>query len=129
MDLHSYFKSPSSSHQICSTSIDSSSSSSSSSSETESDESTERSRPKRHCTSTSKVQVKSSIVRQYNKKLEEIFFGCSMMKTAKGCFVRSTKKAGKSLQRTGGTWVTKPFTNWKKALEKMKVHSQSDIHV
>ena len=33
------------------------------------------------------------------------------------------------MQRTGGTWVTKPFTNWKKALEKMKAHSQSDIHV
>ena len=25
--------------------------------------------------------------------------------------------------------VTKPFTNWKGALEKMKAHSQSDIHV
>ena len=37
MDLHSYFKSVSSSHQSCSTSIDSSSSSS----ETESDKSTE----------------------------------------------------------------------------------------
>ena len=55
MDLHSYFKSTSSSCQSCSTSIDSSSSSSSSSSsETESDKSTERSPPKRHCTSTSK---------------------------------------------------------------------------
>ena len=53
-----------------------------------------------------------------------------MMKTAKACFVRSAKKAEKSLQRTGGTWVTKPYTNWKKALEKiMKAHSRSDIHV
>ena len=33
------------------------------------------------------------------------------------------------MQRTGGTCVTKPFTNWKKALEKIKAHSQSDIHV
>ena len=70
MDLHSYFKSASSSHQSCSTSIDSISSSSSSS-ETESDKSTEHSPPKRHCTSTSKAPVKSSIVRQYNKKWEE----------------------------------------------------------
>ena len=46
-----------------------------------------------------------------------------------GVFCKECKKAGKSLQRTGGTWVTKPFTNWKKALEKMKAHSQSDIHV
>ena len=44
-------------------------------------------------------------------------------------FCKECKKAGESLQRTGGTWVTKPFTNWKKASEKMKAHSQSDIHV
>ena len=31
------------------------------------------------------------------------------------------------MQRTGGTWITRPFTNWKKALGKMK--AQSDIHV
>ena len=42
-------------------------------------------------------------------------------------FCKECKKAEKSLQRTGGTWVTKPFTNWKKASEKMKAHSQSDI--
>ena len=54
MDLQSYFKSASSSHQSCRTSIDSSSSSSSSSSsETESDKSTETRPPKRHCTSIS----------------------------------------------------------------------------
>ena len=46
-----------------------------------------------------------------------------------GVFCKECNKAGKSLQRTGGTWVTKPFTNWKKALEKIKAHSQSDIHV
>ena len=66
MDLRSYFKSASSSHQSCSTSIDSSSSS-----ETESDKGTEHSPPKRHCTSTSKAPVKSSVVRHYNKKWEE----------------------------------------------------------
>ena len=61
--------------------------------------------------------MKSSIVRQYNKKWEEKCRGCSIMKIAKACFCKERKKAGKSLQRTGGTWVTKPFTNWK-ALEK-----------
>ena len=64
----------------------------SSSSETESDKSTERSPPKRHCTSTSKAPVKSSIVRQYNKKWEEKWPWLSMMKTDKACFVRSAKK-------------------------------------
>ena len=39
------------------------------------------------------------------------------------------QKTEKSLQKTGGIWVSKPFTNWKKALEKIKAHSQSDIHV
>ena len=96
MDLHSYFKSASSSQQSCSTSIDSSSSSSSnsssssssssssrsssssssSSSKTESDKITERIPPNGHCTYTSKAPVKFSIVkfsivRQYNKKWEE----------------------------------------------------------
>ena len=32
------------------------------------------------------------------------------------------------LQCTGGVWVTKPFKNWKKAVEKMKAHSRSDSH-
>ena len=77
MDLLSYFKSASSSHQSCSTSIDSSSSSSSissssssSSSETESDKSTECNPPKRHCIPTSKGPMKTSIARQFNKKWE-----------------------------------------------------------
>lgn len=35
---------------------------------------------------------------------------------------------GKSLERTGGVWVAKPFTNWKKAVEKMKAHEQSVGH-
>ena len=34
------------------------------------------------------------------------------------------KKGGRSLQRTGGAWNTKPFTNWKKVTQKMKLHSK-----
>ena len=33
------------------------------------------------------------------------------------------------LQRTGGAWITKPFNNWKKAIEKMRAHARSDIHI
>ena len=47
---------------------------------------------------------------------------------AKGAFCRLRKKSGKSLQRTAGVWVTKPFSNWKKAVEKMKTHEKSDAH-
>ena len=128
MDLHSYFKSASSSHQSshqsCSTSIDSSSSSSS------------------IVVRLNQIKllnlallkgtvplVKSSIVRQYNKKWEEKFTWLLYDEACQGVFCKECKKAGQSLQRTGGTWVTTPFTNWKKALEKMKARSQSDIHV
>ncbi len=37
------------------------------------------------------------------------------------------QKGSKSLQRTGGAWIAKPFTNWKKATQKMK--SQSEVHL
>ena len=36
---------------------------------------------------------------------------------------------GTSLQRTGGTWISKPFKNWKKAIEKIKAHAKSEIHL
>ena len=73
--------------------------------------------------------MKSAIVRQYNKKWEENFPWLLYDEDCIGVFCKECERAGKSLQRTGGTWVIKPFTNWKKALEKMKAHSQSDIHV
>ena len=36
---------------------------------------------------------------------------------------------GKSLERTAGVWTSKPLTNWKKAVEKMKTHAKSDVHI
>jgi len=30
---------------------------------------------------------------------------------------------------SGGVWVTKPFQNWKKSIQKMKAHASSEIHV
>ena len=46
--------------------------------------------------------------------------GCSMMKTAKACFVRNAKKLGSHCKELE---VHEPFTNWKKALKKkMKAH-------
>ena len=91
---------PLSSHQSCSTSIDNSSSS-----ETESDKNTERSPPKRHCTSTSKAPVKSSIVRQYNKKWEEKCTWLLYGEECQGVFCKECKKAGKLLQKTGGIYM------------------------
>ena len=34
-----------------------------------------------------------------------------------------------SVETTGGAWITNPFNNWKKALEKMWAHSQSEVHI
>ena len=63
-------------------------------------------------------------MRQYNNKWEEKCLWLLYDEDCQGVFCKECKKDGKSLQRTGGTWVIKPFTNWKKALEKMKAHSQ-----
>ena len=42
-------------------------------------------------------------------------------------FVRSVESRSLShLKKTGGAWITKPFKNWKKAMEKMRAHSKSD---
>ena len=62
--------------------------------------------------------MKPSIVRQYNKKWEEIFTWLLYDEDCQGVFYEECKKAGQSVQRTGGTWATMPFANWKKALEK-----------
>ena len=32
-------------------------------------------------------------------------------------------------QGSGGVWVTRPFQNWKKAIQKMKAHATSETHV
>ena len=39
------------------------------------------------------------------------------------------QKGGRSFQRTSGAWISKPFTNWKKATQKMKSHSKSEVHL
>ena len=30
---------------------------------------------------------------------------------------------------TGGAWIIKPFTNWKRMTQKMKSHSKSEVHL
>ena len=108
------------------------------SSSSESDDDTlEPSPPKRQRTTTTttsqpKQCSKSrsvSDVRRYNKKWEEQFPWLEYDEHTQGAFCKECKKHGKSLQRTGGAWITKPFTNWKKAVEKMRAHSQSEVHI
>ena len=47
-----------------------------------------------------------------------------------GCILKIKEKTGwKTLQRTGGACITKPFTNWKKATQKMTSHSKSEVYL
>jgi len=67
--------------------------------------------------------------RKYNKKWEQSFNWLIFDDNFQGAFCKVCRKRGISLQRTGGTWISKPFKNWKKALEKMKAHAKSEIHI
>jgi len=42
-----------------------------------------------------------------------------------GAYCKLCKKNGRALERTIGVWITRPFTNWKKVIEKMKAHDQT----
>ena len=72
-----------------------------------------------------------STKRKYSKSWEKDFSWLYYDEDSDGAFCKICKQSGISgLQRTGagGVWVTKPFKNWKKAVEKMKAHSRSDSH-
>ena len=87
---------------------------------------------KRVCADTVHHRLKSHPVsssRKYNKKWEDNFPWLEFDEDCQGAFCKVCKKRGKSLERTGGAWITQPFTNWKKAVEKMKLHAQSNFHV
>lgn len=81
--------------------------------------------PKRHCSST------APHTRKYNKKWEKEFPWLEYDNNYNGVFCKVCRKSmrqSKTSQGSGGTWVTKPFNNWRKALEKMRAHASSDTH-
>ena len=123
MDICSYFRSASKSSVV--------SSSSDSEDGNESEIEVQPNPPKKHCSSsTSKPPSKSgSGIRRYNKKWEETFPWLEFDENLQAAFCKLCKKGGRSLQRTGGAWITKPFTNWKKATQKMKSYSKSEVHL
>ena len=122
MDIPSYFRSASKSSVV--------SSSSDSEDGNESEIDVESNPPKKHCSSsTSKPPSKSgSGIRRYSKRWEETFPWLEFDENLQCAFCKLCKKDGSSLQRTGGAWITKPFTNWKRATQKMKLHSKSEVH-
>ena len=81
--------------------------------------------PEKHCTKSRPLSSK----RKYNKKWEEDFPWLEYDQDYEGAFCEVCRKRGKSLQRIGGAWITKPFNNWKKATKKMRAHLQSDVHI
>ena len=123
MDIHSFFVGSSS------RSPSTSDSRQSSSSEEDSDvESLEISASKKPRTTLPKERSKSSS-RKYLKKWENDFSWLEYDEDCDGAFCKVCRRSGKTLLRTGGIWVTHPFTNWKKAVEKMKAHEKSDQHI
>ena len=129
MDIHSFFGASSSTCK--STDIASSSEDESESTDTEYSEP----RVKKQCTGSTVPERRRSksrpliSKRKYNKKWEETFPWVEYDENFQGAFCKVCRKRGMSLQRTGGAWITKPFNNWKKATEKMRAHSQSEVHI
>ena len=70
--------------------------------------------------------------RNYNKKWEKDFPWLEYDGNFQGAFCKSCRKLkikGQSSQGSGGMWVTNPFQNWKKEVEKMKAHASSASHL
>ena len=90
---------------------------------------------KRQCSSStlhekrrSKYQLPTSN-RKYNKKWNESFTWLTYNDNFQGAFCKVCRKRRISLQKTGGTWISRPFKNCKKAIEKMKAHAKSEVHI
>ena len=78
----------------------------------------------------SKYRAKSGRQRKYNKKWEKDLPWLEYDENYQGAFCKICRKRNQySSQKTGGAWITKPFKNWKKAVEKMRAHANSDAHI
>ena len=97
-------------------------------SESEEDSTNEAPPSKRPCA----VPSSAATSRKYNKKWAKDFPWLEYDGSFQGAFCkicRKVKTRGQSSQRSGGVWVTKPFQNWKKAVQKMKEHASSESHL
>ena len=88
-------------------------------SSTAEDESTESDRP----------SASKKVCRRYNSKWEQDFPWLEFNKDLQGAFCKVCKKwARESKQRSRGVWTTDPFSNWRKATEKMRTHERGAMH-
>jgi hypothetical protein len=106
------------------------------SSDSEEDETLHPSSPKRQCTRPSTSDYSSSSAsttqRKYSKKWENEFPWLDYDENYQGAFCKVCRKSGsqsQTSQGSGGVWITKPFQNWKKAVQKMKAHAGSESHI
>ena len=122
MDIPSYFRSASKSSVVTS---------SDSENGNDSEIYVQSNPPRNHCSSpTSKPPSKSgSGIRRYSKEWNETFPWLELDENLQGSFCKLCKKGGRSLQKTGGAWITKPLTDWKKATQKMKPYSKRKVHL
>ena len=67
--------------------------------------------------------------RHYLKRWESDFHWLEYDEDLQGVFCKHCKKWGKLNPKLGGTWITKPFSNWNKAIAKMKEHAESEGHI
>ena len=70
--------------------------------------------------------------RKYKKKWEKSFQWLHYDEDIDGAFCSECQKwahPASTLKISGGVWVDKPFTNWKKAIEKMRSHDTSKLHL
>ena len=86
---------------------------------------------KKPCHSLYKIHQTStsSKKRHYLKRWEIDFEWLEYDEDLQGTFCKYCKKWANASNKTGGTWVTKPFNNWKKAVAKMKEHTESEGHI
>ena len=97
-------------------------------SESEEDSTNEAPPSKRPCA----VPSSAATSRKYNKKWAKDFPRLEYDGNFQGAFCKICRKVetrGQSSQGSGGVWVTKPFQNWKKAVQKMKEHASSESHL
>ena len=127
-DIRSFFSS-----SIPSTSA--ASTSNVSSSEAESEEEIDISSSKTSSTSTPSLPKKrtkscsTSSSRKYRKIWEKEHPWLQYDADCEGAFCKICKASGKLGEKTHGAWTTKPFTNWKNAVDRMKAHAKSDVHI
>ena len=78
------------------------------------------------------VPSSAATSRKYNKKWEKGFPWLEYDGNCQGACCKICRKVetrGQSSQGNGAMCVTKPFQNWKKAVQKMKEHASSESHL